>query len=90
MGQKVIYDFLCHYNNNSVMSPMSDAMNSLIIYGDSPISYLSNIENEPLLLNFFQKLFLCDDSAYFYDIMFKCTDTPSRKNAGKIAAKSLN
>jgi hypothetical protein len=86
----VVFDFISHFNNNSMLSPISDAMSSLLAFSDSPITFLTWEENDSILLKFMQKTFLGDDMQYWFNLMFNCVDTTSRFHCGKIAAKALN
>jgi hypothetical protein len=88
VSEKVMFDFLCHFFENSTMQPISENMGSVMTFSDSYANFTSTSEPS-VLIEFINRAFMADGGQYFFDIMFNCVDQSARNWIGSLASTTM-
>ena len=91
IGQKVMFDFLSHYHENSAcLSNISDYMSTIFTFSDSFVSFVRKADEPSVICDWIEQTLLADQCTYFFHLMFNCPDKSSRLYCGKIVASTVN
>lgn len=85
---KVLFDMQCYYEKNLQISDIATALDSLLIFCDSPFHLESG--HKSLVVEFVNQYMLKDNCQHFFKIMFTCTSISARRYASQIAAKAVS
>lgn len=76
---KVLFDMQCYYEKNTQISDIATALDSLLIFCDSPFHMESG--HKSLVVEFVNEYMLKDNCQHFFKIMFTCTSISARRYA---------
>lgn len=90
VGHRTLFDFLSHYNSKKQLLGISDALQSILLYTESYVTYVSSARPTTILVDFINEYYLKDSLANFWELMFVCQDEPTRMQIAKFTARLIN
>ena len=89
IGHKIVFEFLSHYQENSVLNYINGYLQTILNACDSWVSFVRRAEQPSIVNDWIDEVLLKDNCASFLDIMLNCPSEVPRKHCGEIISKAV-
>ena len=89
IGHKIVFEFLSHYQENSVLNYINGYLQTIFNACDSWVSFVRRAEQSSIVNDWIDEVLLKDNCASFLDIMLNCPSEVPRKHCGEIVTKAV-